>query len=219
MQRALGARNLKKKRGKSRRLSSIFQHRRWGVRDLHNSGCKRLRQEEYRGGGIIFRFAQALRTMWHELSSHVCLIQVSHEYASSRMRHVRLLSQIKKKIPIYAWRGLSSRLMCVLFHKYMFVGVWHMCVFSLRVCTSCSISTHRLLASIIYAGWQWPVGRLKLQVMFRKRATHYGALWRKMTCKDQHASLAFLWRDRYLCRRWMRWVPLRMSVQSGGRAW
>ena len=34
-------------------------------------------------------------------------------------------------------------------------------------------------------GWQRPIGRLKLQVIFRKRATKFRALLRKMTYKDK----------------------------------
>jgi len=34
-------------------------------------------------------------------------------------------------------------------------------------------------------GWPRPIGCLKLQVIFRKRATKYRSLLRKMTCKDE----------------------------------
>ena len=34
-------------------------------------------------------------------------------------------------------------------------------------------------------GWQRPIGCLKLQVIFRKRATNYRALLRKITYKDK----------------------------------
>ena len=34
-------------------------------------------------------------------------------------------------------------------------------------------------------GWQTPIGCLKLQVTFRKRATNYGASLWEMTCKDK----------------------------------
>ena len=34
-------------------------------------------------------------------------------------------------------------------------------------------------------GWRRPIGCLKLQVMFRKRATNYRALLQKMTFKDK----------------------------------
>ena len=34
-------------------------------------------------------------------------------------------------------------------------------------------------------GWRKPIGCLKLQVIFRERATNYRALLREMTCKDK----------------------------------
>jgi len=34
-------------------------------------------------------------------------------------------------------------------------------------------------------GWRRPIGRLKLQVIFCKRATNYRALLRKITCEDK----------------------------------
>ena len=34
-------------------------------------------------------------------------------------------------------------------------------------------------------GWRRPIERLKLHIIFRKRAMNYRALLRKMTCKDQ----------------------------------
>ena len=41
------------------------------------------------------------------------------------------------------------------------------------------------MASIFTTGWRRPIGCLELQVIFRKRATNYRALLRKMTCKDK----------------------------------
>jgi len=38
---------------------------------------------------------------------------------------------------------------------------------------------------VMYTGWRRPIGCLKLQVIFRKRATNYRALLRKMTYKDK----------------------------------
>ena len=34
-------------------------------------------------------------------------------------------------------------------------------------------------------GWPRPIGGLKLQVIFRKRATNHRALLREMACKDK----------------------------------
>jgi len=36
-----------------------------------------------------------------------------------------------------------------------------------------------------YTGWRRPIGCLELQVIFRKRATNYRALLRKMTYEDK----------------------------------
>jgi len=44
-------------------------------------------------------------------------------------------------------------------------------------CTTCEYGSD--------TGWQRPIRCLKLQVIFRKRATHYRALLRKMTYKDK----------------------------------
>jgi len=38
-----------------------------------------------------------------------------------------------------------------------------------------------------YTGWRRPIGCLKLQVIFCKRATNYRALLRKMTCEDEES--------------------------------
>jgi len=65
-------------------------------------------------------------------------------------------------------------------------------------------------------GWRRLIGCLKLQVIFRKRATNYWALLRKMTFKDQasydaihsnvtwlvhmwHASSMCVWYDSFIC--------------------
>jgi len=37
----------------------------------------------------------------------------------------------------------------------------------------------------MHTGWRRPIGCLKSQVIFRKRATTYRALLQKMTCKDK----------------------------------
>ena len=39
--------------------------------------------------------------------------------------------------------------------------------------------------ALMYTGWRRPIGCLKLQVIFRERATNYKALLRKMTYKDK----------------------------------
>jgi len=39
--------------------------------------------------------------------------------------------------------------------------------------------------NVHHTGWRRPIGCLKLQVIFRKRATNYTAFSREMTCKDK----------------------------------
>ena len=69
--------------------------------------------------------------MRSQFENEISKAPISHICASSRMRHVRLLS-LSKKFSICASRGLSSRRTCFSFHTYMLVGVWDMCVVSLR---------------------------------------------------------------------------------------
>jgi len=47
------------------------------------------------------------------------------------------------------------------------------------------INIYILFSPCMYTGWRRPTGCLKLQVIFRKRATNYWALLRKMTCEDK----------------------------------
>ena len=42
-----------------------------------------------------------------------------------------------------------------------------------------------MYSSVHDAGWRRPIGCLKLQVIFHKKATKYRALFRKITCKDK----------------------------------
>jgi len=73
-----------------------------------------------------------------------------------------------------------------------------------------------------HTGWRRCIGCLKLHVSFRKRATNYRALWRKMTYQDKasYASsppctnmskvtafvskVTYVWvkRDLYMCQKW-----------------
>ena len=47
----------------------------------------------------------------------------------------------------------------------------------------------KLRASLSFVtGWRRPIGYFQLQVIFRKRATNYSALLRKMTCKDKASN-------------------------------
>jgi len=44
---------------------------------------------------------------------------------------------------------------------------------------------HQCLDVLLCTGWRRPIGCLKLQVIFHKRATNHGALLHKMTYKDK----------------------------------
>ena len=62
------------------------------------------------------------------------------------------------------------------------------------VCVCVCIYIHVYISVYIYmiihksagTGWRRLIGCLKLQVIFRKRATNYRALWRKMTHEQRH---------------------------------
>ena len=47
-----------------------------------------------------------------------------------------------------------------------------------------NVLPHDNSTDAIDTGWRWPMGYLNWQVVFRKKATDYKALLRKMTCKD-----------------------------------
>jgi len=67
----------------------------------------------------------------------------------------------------------------------------------------------------MYAGWQWPIGCLKLQVIFRKRATNQ-ALLRKMTYKDKGSygsSPPCIWTSGMFVRIWS---CVRVKATHGG---
>jgi len=74
-----------------------------------------------------------------------------------------------------AWRLLS----CLL------VAWWYRSFASVYMIILICKRDYILICAYVGTGWQNPIGCLKLQVMFRKRATIYGALLRKMTCKDK----------------------------------
>jgi len=65
--------------------------------------------------------------------------------------------------------------------------VWMSCVWK-RVtwtCVTWVCVTRMYLYCVIQTGWRRPIGCVKLQVIFRKRATNHRALWWKMTYKDK----------------------------------
>jgi len=56
------------------------------------------------------------------------------------------------------------------------------CVQCVRVCTH----TQTVCACVnVHTVWRRLIGCFKLQVIFRKKATNYRALLRKMTCEDK----------------------------------
>ena len=59
----------------------------------------------------------------------------------------------------------------------------HKTGFAVYIQVHCTLRHY--LISEPHSGWQRPIGCLKLYVFFRKRATKYRALLRKMTCKDK----------------------------------
>jgi len=98
----------------------------------------------------------------------------------------------------YVWHDLFARVACLIsrFHTY----VWHVCdiwhtnsyghtnsfvwYLSWRIHMNMTFDI-RILRVPSDTGWRRPIGSLKLQAIFRKRATHYRALSRKMTYEDK----------------------------------
>jgi len=64
-------------------------------------------------------------------------------------------------------------------HVCMYVCM-HVCMY---VCIVTRVNKHKIALTV--TGWRRPIGCLELQVIFRKRATDYRALLRKMTSKDK----------------------------------
>jgi len=58
------------------------------------------------------------------------------------------------------------------------------CVYIFKWCTRGQVDESVTLRT----EWRRPIGCLKLQVIFRKRATNYRALLRKVTCKDEASN-------------------------------
>jgi len=56
---------------------------------------------------------------------------------------------------------------------------------SVLQCVACMSLLHTPRSVFVSKGWQRLIGCLKLQVIFRKRATNYRALLRKMTYEDK----------------------------------
>jgi len=56
---------------------------------------------------------------------------------------------------------------------------------SVLQCVACMSLLHTPRSVFVSTGWQRLIGCLKLQVIFRKRATNYSALLWKMTYEDK----------------------------------
>ena len=91
---------------------------------------------------------------------------------------------------------MASQIGGTLFQKtHVLVGLFWKCVVSQMSCER---------ASFIRTGWRKPIGCLKLQVIFRKRATNYRALLRKMIYKDKvsyDSTPPCTWHGSFLCDR------------------
>ena len=62
----------------------------------------------------------------------------------------------------------------------------YICIYVyMYACTHTCIHTYRFTSDSAVTGWRRCIGCLKLQISFRKRASIYGALLRKMTYKDK----------------------------------
>jgi len=62
-------------------------------------------------------------------------------------------------------------------------------------------------------GWRWPIGCLKLQVIFRKRATNCKALSRKMTCTDKASYGSWAPCSAYLCIQYT-YISTHLNMQT-----
>jgi len=78
--------------------------------------------------------------------------------------------------------------MCMQMCVRVFVCVRAVCVHVVRAV--CVHVVRAVCVHVVSTGWRRPIRCLKLQVIFRKRATNYRALLRKMTCKNK-ASYGF----------------------------
>ena len=120
--------------------------------------------------------------------SFICVTWLIHTISK------RLLPSLPFGTDSYVWHhpfvpvtGLLQHLtrlvhMCDITHSC----VWH----DSFICVTLLIHTKIILFLLSQppTGWRRPIGCLKLQVIFRKRATNYRALLRKMTYKDKTSN-------------------------------
>jgi len=114
---------------------------------------------------------------------HTCL----YTHISSRMHiHIYILLDIclRQKDPVKLkslWNTWGITSMYCVIGAYMYQWYIECLVIWL-------VTNHTTIVPIIQcmiAKWPRPIGCLKLQVIFRKRANNYRALLRKMICKDK----------------------------------
>jgi len=104
--------------------------------------------------------------MWHNFIT--CVAQRGHLHSHVWYDSFQCVAQLIHMCGMTHPHVWYDPLTCVAWLVHMYLTTWS--------------STYRTRAG---TGWRRPIGCLKLQVIFRKRATYYRALLQKMTCKDQ----------------------------------
>jgi len=95
----------------------------------------------------------------------ICDVNMWYKYVS----HIHILSSSHSHI--HSQQTFSAAV-CLIWFSVFSTKPWNW------------VLKHRLVIHIC-TGWRRPIGCLKLQFIFRKRATNYRALLRKMTYKDK----------------------------------
>ena len=106
-------------------------------------------------------------------SSSVCI--QSQQVGEERVEGLFDLSPNSRQTPSVAVVTMSSSSVCI--------QALHTGCSCFDTKQQCMYSEYILLTFLnVSTGWRRPIGCLKLQVIFRKRATNYRALLREMTC-------------------------------------
>jgi len=113
---------------------------------------------------------------------HICDMTYSYVHHDSVV-WVATAKLTGRKVLYESWRGVfTSLLQCVtvccsdMVHAHVWYDLFDLNIFmTWLMCMSDRQNT----------GWRSCIGCLKLQVSFRKRATNYRALWRKMTYQNK----------------------------------
>ena len=100
---------------------------------------------------------------------HVCIYVYTHMYTHI---YIHMYVYICMHIYVYVFVYIYM-CWCVRVHTYlhMYIYVWYKDIYA--------------LVMTVDTGWRRLIGCLKLQVIFRKRATNYRALLRKITYEDK----------------------------------